>query len=231
VNPHPNAVELEAFAAGEESERVKAHVDACDACRAFVVRARGVESRFDVGPVLAEARRSEKTRRFTLVATVGAPLALAAAAVLLVRSPQTPPSQSTTSPPADSAPLVLAQKEPDTTFKGQAQLAIVRDRAGAQERFVSAVRVRPGDRLRIEVALDRSQAILGGVMGDDGTWVELMPEAVRDAGTHFSEKSVRIDEREASGTMLVGTPADVRRARESKNTAGVRALRVEWERP
>jgi hypothetical protein len=113
------------------------------------------------------------------------------------------------------------------------QLAIVRDRGGAQERFVASVKVRPGDRLRIEVALDRSQAILGGVLGDDGSWVELMPEAVRDPGTHFSEKSVRIDAQKADGTVLVGPPDLVRRARDAhlKAIDGVRALHVEWEAP
>ncbi len=229
---HPNAHKLEALAAGEESTSTTSHVDSCDACRAFVEKARGLSSRFSMDAVLAEAGRAEKRRRFTLVMSAAAPLALAAAAVLWLRSsPQTMPVATTPPPSATTAPSALAQNDPDTTFKGGLQLAVVRERTGAQDRFVATVQVRPGDRLRIEVALDRSQAILAGVMGDDGSWTELMPEAVRDAGTHFSEKSVRIDDHRADGMILVGTPDAVRRARETRRTDGVRALHVVWESP
>jgi hypothetical protein len=230
---HPNGLELEAFAAGEDSAHVAGHVDTCDACRGFVEKARGLGARFSMDGVLADARRAEKRRRFTLLVSTAAPLAAAAAAVFFLRSPHADPipTIATTAPPSatTTAPVALAQNEPDTTFKGGPQLAVVRERTGAQDRFVTTVRVRPGDRLRIEVALDRSQAILAGVMGDDGSWVELMPEAVRAAGTHFSEKSVRIDDHRADGTILVGAPDDVRRARETKRMDGVRALHVTWE--
>jgi len=231
---HPSAFELEAFAVGEDSDAVVAHVDACAACKAYVEKARGLSSRArgSMEKVLGPAQRAEKRRRFVLIVSAAAPLLAAAAAVLLLRAPHADPNVAT-SPPASAAPppTMLAQNDPDTTFKGGLQLAVVRERTGAQDRFVTAVRVRPGDRLRIEVALDRSQAILAGVMGDDGSWVELMPEAVRPAGTHFSEKSVRIDDHRANGTILVGAPDDVRRARDSKRFEGVRALPIAWEGP
>jgi hypothetical protein len=229
---HPSAFELEAFAVGEESASVVAHVGECEACKAFVAKARGLTPRFAMDAVLGEAERVEKRRRFTLLVSAGAPLlAAAAAVVLLLRAPHADPTATTAPEAAATTPVAIAQNDPDTTFKGGLQLAVVRERTGAQDRFVTAVRVRPGDRLRIEVALDRSQAILAGVMGDDGSWVELMPEAVRPAGTHFSEKSVRIDDHRANGTILVGAPDDVRRARESKRLDGVRALPIAWEGP
>ncbi len=240
TSSHPSALDLEAFAAGEDSPRVVAHVEGCDACRGFVARAKTLTMRTPMDRALGEARRHETRRRFTLLASAGVPLAAAAAAVLFLRAPLTT-TTATTPGSASVAPVALAENDPDTTFKGGVQLAVVRDRTGAQDRFVGTVRVRPGDRLRVEVALDRSQAILAGVLGDDGSWVELMPEAIRDAGTHFSEKSVRIDEHRANGTILVGAPADVKRARDGKQpngkqpngkrADGVRTLSVEWEAP
>ena len=109
------------------------------------------------------------------------------------------------------------------------QIAVVRDRAGEQARFASGVRVRPGDRLRVEVALDREQAILGAVLSDDGSYLEVMPLAVRGPGTHFSEKSAKIDGAPTYGTIVIGTPEAVARARATKQLDGVSSLRVEWE--
>ena len=63
--------------------------------------------------------------------------------------------------------------EPDTRFKGGPQVAVIRERGKDQARFSSTVRVRPGDRIRLEVALDREQAILGGVLADDAQWLDL----------------------------------------------------------
>jgi hypothetical protein len=109
------------------------------------------------------------------------------------------------------------------------QLAVVRERGGGQARFSSAVRVRPGDRLRVEVALDREQAILGAVLGDDGTYLELMPLAVRGPGTHFSERSAKVDASPTFGTIVIGPPEAIAQARESRRFVGVASLRVEWE--
>ncbi|MDB4941669.1 MAG: hypothetical protein JWP97_1203, partial [Labilithrix sp.] len=121
--------------------------------------------------------------------------------------------------------------EPETTFKGGMQLAVVRDRRGDQARFAGgpALRVRPGDRLRVEVALDREEAILGGVLADDGEYLELMPLAVRGPGTHLSERSAKIDASPSSGTIVIGTPEAIARVRATRQIAGVAAVRVEWE--
>jgi hypothetical protein len=160
---------------------------------------------------------------------------VAAALLLFVRPTSHDAPVAALDPPSPSEQvserLLTApfHRDPDTTFKGGLQLAVVRERAGAQARFTDGFHVRPGDRLRIEVALDRPVVIVGGVMGDDGSWVELMPDGVRDAGTFFSEKSVRIDAQPASGTILVGPPDAVQVARTSHGLAGVRAIRVEWE--
>lgn len=233
---HPSAIDLEAFACGDPVDRVAAHldVDACGACRAFVERARGVARetpRVLLPPILAEARRRERSRRVVVVASVVAPVAIAAT-VLLWMGTHEPPRPSASATNVSAAPATVAALEPttdpDTTFKGGRQLAVIRERGGAQERFTGAVRVRPSDRLRIEVALDRTQVILGAVLGDDGSYIEIMSGGVRDAGTHFSEKSTRIDEHPLRGTILVGAPAAVRLARTTGKLDGLTTLRVEW---
>jgi hypothetical protein len=226
---HPNAIDLEAFACGEASQ-VKSHVDGCDACTAYVAKARAQAPRLNVAPFLATARRRERQRRVLFVTGVATPLAIAAAALLFVRSAA--PTASAT-PPASSPKmaLLMAPTDPDTTFKGGFELAVVRERGQAQNRYTTAVSVKPGDRLRIEVALDRPQDILGAVMGDDGTFVELMPQGVREAGTHFSEKSVRVDAPATSGTVVVGPPDAVHRALATRQLRGLRTLRVELEGP
>jgi hypothetical protein len=235
---HPSAIDLEAFACGDALAHVAAHVGGCTACRSFVDRAEkaaATPAPVDVAPVLALARRREAKRRWLLASSVAAPLAVAAAALLFVRPAAHDAPVAALDPPAPSEQtgerLLTApfHRDPDTTFKGGLQLAVVRERAGAQARFTEGFRVRPGDRLRIEVALDRPVAIVGGVMGDDGSWVELMPEGVRDSGTFFSEKSVSIDAQPTSGTILVGPPDAVLAARTSHGIAGVRAIHVEWE--
>ncbi|MDB5212984.1 MAG: hypothetical protein JWO86_911 [Myxococcaceae bacterium] len=199
-----------------------------------------------------EAPHEPKRKLWLLASSVIAPLAAAAAILLLTRSPAPPPLpqadfdtreptnykiQMGTIPPgvvipnASGGSGASGATEPDTQFKGGMQVAVVRDRGGAQARFSSTVRVRPGDRLRVEVALDHEQAILGAVLADDGTYLELMPQAVRGPGTHFSERSAKIDAAPTRGTIIIGSPAAIAHARETKSLDGVTTLRVELESP
>ena len=210
---------------------------------ALIARALARAPRAPVAPP-ATRRTQGKGRLWLLTTSVITPLAAAAAIVLLARS--TPSNEgsklgaasgSTSGMALPAAPdrILMAPlaarsaEEPDTTFKGGMQLAVVRERGGGQARFASGVRVRPGDRLRVEVALDREQAILGAVIADDGTYLELMPLAVRGPGTHFSEKSAKIDGSPTYGTIVIGTAEAVARARATKQLEGVASLRVEWE--
>ncbi|CAN5725753.1 hypothetical protein BH11MYX4_BH11MYX4_19020 [soil metagenome] len=178
--------------------------------------------------------RAGKGRLWLLTTSVITPLAAAAAVVLLARSggvkpPPAPEGSATAAPSAPDRIQMAPLPEPDTTFKGGRQIAVVRERHGEQARFASAVAVRPGDRLRVEVALDREQAILGAVLSDDGSYLELMPLAVRGPGTHFSEKSAKIDGTPTYGTIIIGSPEAVARARATHQLDGVSSLRVEWE--
>jgi hypothetical protein len=269
---HPSSLDLESFAVGEPLPAdLAGHVEQCSACGAFLDRLRAVTSntpsaaqaddavaralarmtdtpeRHDAPPVHVRepARARDPKRRLWLVASsVIAPLAAAAAILLLLRSPATPPRpkadvdprepatykiQMETFPPGTVIATASGAAEPDTQFKGGMQVAVVRERGGAQARFSSTVRVKPGDRLRVEVALDHEQAILGAVLADDGSYLELMPQAVRGPGTHFSERSAKIDAAPTRGTIIIGKPEAVARARETKSFEGVTTLRVELE--
>lgn len=193
----------------------------------------------DVKPPVAAPKRS-----FWFVASaVITPLAAAAAILLLTRStplpqPQTPPTRPSapaTAAATDTSPAPLAMatasadEDPGTSFKGSVQIAVVRERAGAQSRLLGDVEVRSGDRLRVEVALDREQAILGAVIADDGAYLEIMPARVRGRGTHYSEKSARIDEHPTGGMIVIGTPEAVAKARATMKFDGVVTMRVQPE--
>lgn len=258
---HPSSLDLEAFACGEPDERVERHVVECAACRDFVARARSALSawaahaRADEQGALAaragegalpadrrgsSARRVARRRWIAAASTLAAPLAAAAALVFLVRSPAAPVRGLTPKAPdlLASAEATRASTSPtaETTFKGGVQAAIIRDRAGAQERLVEDVRVEPGDRLRVEIGLDHEQVITAALLGDDGSWLELLPGTSLGPGTHFSERAARVDASPMSGTLLVGAPDAVARARASRATGGaaldgVTAIRIRWEAP
>jgi hypothetical protein len=223
---HPNSLDLEAFSCGDVIESVTKHLDGCAACSAYVAKLRAV-----VAPPKDEARRRveraarvSRNRTIMAASTVAVPLAAAAVILLVMRTPE----------PASKAPEPFAQNtgnltDPETAFKGGVQIAVIRERAGEQKRFTSKVSVKPGDRLRVEVALDRSETILGAVIGEDGSYLELMRSESRDRGTHLSERSARIDANVTRGVIVVGTPDAVTRARSTKRMDGVSVIRVDWE--
>lgn len=205
---------------------------------------RAGDARVEPGPRPTASGTVAKRRIWMIATSVITPLAAAAAILFLVRSTPNPGTNVPTgsSPPVSAGTALAApdtilmgsmppRTEPDTQFKGGAQIAVIRERGKEQARFSGAVRVRPGDRLRLEVALDREQAILGGVLADDGSYLELMPQGVRGPGTHFSERSAKIDTLPTRGTILIGSPDAVARARDTKVLDGVSTLRVEWDQP
>jgi hypothetical protein len=211
---HPNSLDLEAFACGEEVSLVAGHLDACEACRAFVEKLRGLPI-----PKL-ELPSAKKSNLYA----IGVPLAMAAAILLFLKS-RKPEELVAPAPVAQST----ATEEPTTSFKGVRQVAVIRERNGEQKRFTGHVPVQEGDRLRIEVAIDREQTILAGVLSEDGSFLELMPAVSRPAGTHYSEKSARVSAPPSDGTILVGTEAEIARARQHQATTDVDSIHVEWE--
>lgn len=206
---HPSSLDLEAFACGDDVPGIAAHVDACEACHGFVDRLRGLP--VPAAPVAEGHKRGIPLR----AAAFALPLAAAAALVLLLRDP----SARDAAGPIAAAPA--STEEPSTSFKGVRQVAVIRERDGEQRRFTGKVPVREGDRLRVEVALDREEAILAAVVSDDGSTLELMPAAVRPPGTHYSERSARVEGPPMGGKIVVGG------SMQDAETV----VRVEWERP
>lgn len=245
---HPSSLDLEAFACGETDDAIEAHLRACAECSAFVERVRGALSagpsrsraadfvaktaaRLDEEPPNERAPIAPARRTWLVTAsTVAVPLAAAAALLALVRTPSTRdalvPSQPSTTAAASST-----EPEPETTFKGSLHVAVIRERAGEQTRFTERVDVKPGDRLRVEVALDRTQAILAAIVGDDASWLELMSGDVLQPGTHFSDRAARVDASPTNGLLLVGSPEAVAHARASGRFDEVAVIHIEWEAP
>lgn len=218
---HPNAITLEAFACGESNAHIATHLETCTLCQDYVTKAQGLRM---------SRRTPQRTARSHVWWIVAVPAA--AAALFLLLRPQADELRTGIRVPA-SVVVAEATHEEETTpirFKGESlQIAVVRDRGGQQARFTDVVKTRPGDRLRLEVAIDSSQAILGGVLGDDGSWLEMTTDGVREVGTFFSEKSTRIDGEPTSGIVLVGPPDDVRRAKKDHLFAGLKTVRIEIE--
>ncbi|AKU99330.1 hypothetical protein AKJ09_05994 [Labilithrix luteola] len=250
MSEHPSSIALEAFACGESVSTVREHVEGCAECRSFVDRMTQASATFaaDAGSIEAMLQRaSASAERPSAAPDNVVPLALkkadkrlallpllaVAAGVLLWLRIGSGPSPATLADNSTAkATDISIPGEPETSFKGGLLLAVVRERAGDQTRFVSKVGIRGGDRLRIEVALDRSATILAGVLGEDGTFLDLMPEGVRAAGTHFSEQAAHFDSEPTRGWILVGSADAIARSKAAHAPRGdVTVMRLEWEGP
>lgn len=232
---HPNAIRLEAVAAGDADAEVDAHLETCAECKDYVTslaaeaRAASTDGDTFLAKLTARDAKTEEPGGAPQASTAGAkvyrlawiaaPLAIAAVLFLILRPAGTRPID-----PAGSS------GDPATRFKGGIQVAIVLDREGDQRRVVNEVRVRPGDRIRAEVAVDSAQPLLAGMLGNDGTWVLLLAPTTLEAGTHFSERAARFDEAPTEGHVLVGHPDAVERARKTRRFDDVRAIPVVRDR-
>ena len=223
---HPALPRLDAVAAGEERPEVDDHLATCATCAAYVARLAGEAAAFRarVDPDafargVLQRGAARRARRVATLAWVGAPaLAIAAASLLWVRAaPQGPvPSIVPAVTPTGDVPR----------FKGGLAVAVVRERGGFQERLTGPFEVRPGDRVRVEIAVDREEPMTAGLLGGDGTWTVLEEPAALGAGTHYSELAARFDDAPVDAILLVGAPRDVERARTSRNFDGLVAWRV-----
>jgi hypothetical protein len=224
--PHPPAPRLEAVAAGDEPGPIAAHLEACEACAAYVSRlereAAAFRARVDpaafVEAIRARATTSEGGRGATVVWVVGPVVAVAAAVLLWLRvSPavHTSPRASSSAPSSDVA-----------RFKGGLSVAAIRERDGRQERLTGPFEVEPSDRIRIEIAVDREEQVTAGLLSDDGTWMLLQSPAALSVGTHYSDLAARFDDTPTDALLLVGSPMEVERARRFRNFEDVVAWRV-----
>ena len=241
---HPNSLDLEAFASGDADPRVTAHLGDCEACTRFVERARAFVANAQVFTPRLEIEANAPTRRGSndasrqarvlRIASYAAPFILAAAGVsFFLRAPgaqvQPPPRESAAPSAGMSAETRALGANDRVAFKGGIQLAIVRDRAGLQERFAGAITVRPGDKIRVELSLDAPGTWMAGVVTSRGEFVVVMEESARDAGTHFSEAALRIDGTQMDGTLVVGSRAAIDAARAASNLDALTTMPITWE--
>jgi hypothetical protein len=252
---HPGAHRLDAVAAGDADEGVRAHLATCEACARYVAELRDEAARFraseDAGAFIARVQapgsrgdsvphaRREGTPSATRIvrgswmaraAFVAGPLVAAAALVLLVVRGRAPidgaPPSPTESRVLERASQVRTVPPSDSRFKGGFAVAVVRERGGRQERLTGPFEVRGGDRVRLEVSIDHAAPVAAGLLTDQGEWVNLLSPEALEAGTHFSETAARFDESPTHATLLVGEPAAVEHARATRDFSGVVAWRV-----
>jgi hypothetical protein len=239
MTTHPNARRLDAFAAGDPDPEAEAHVANCPACTAYVAELRELGERFaraappaneflaalERRPPPAAKVRTLAGRRFLLAAAPA--LAAAAAIVVLLRAgPSGTPSQPGDAPPRESSGQ--SQLFP-VRFKGALPLAVVRERAGRQERFTAEVGVRPLDGLRLELSVAEPRVVSAGFLGDDGSWLELFAARELPTGAHFSERAARFDDHPTRGWLIAGEPARVEEARRTRSFEHVSVLPVVLE--
>jgi len=226
MSAHPASYALDGHAAGDHDPEVAAHMATCEVCRSYVERsiaaARDAPASAALARVLAaQVAAPPRKARIVRIAYALAPLAAAAVLVLLLRHPApTPPATSSSSPSVAGS----------VQFKGGLQIAIVRERGTDQERFASVVAVRPGDRFRVEVSLDRERPVTAGVLASDGSWLTVLAPALLTSGTHLSERAAAVDDHPIDGVVIAGAPADVERARATRDFTGVTVLAIHPER-
>lgn len=204
MTEHPASFDIEAWHAGENLPDVAAHVATCAACRVAadeldaardashartdpIAMARRVRARAD-----AQARAS---RRWTFWGALGG--AAAVALVTLVLSP------SGGAPPAAAPGLSVESGRMKAAGPG---LAVVVLRDGAQARHAASVTLHAGDRLRVELTVPRPSVLTVGVLQDDGAFVPLVEGRSFDAGVHFLEPALALDDAVVGGRVVAGPP-------------------------
>jgi len=82
-------------------------------------------------------------------------------------------------------------------------------RDGHQSRHAAEVDARPGDRLRVEVAVPQATELEAVILDDKGARTSLGPRRVFAAGTHLLEPTFTFDSRPFAARLLVGPPDGV----------------------
>jgi hypothetical protein len=226
---HPAGARLDGVATGDSDAEANAHVASCAECSAYVARLRDEIDTFSLAQAdhpdgfvasVLQRRATAVRRTFPLsarrIAGAASVLALAAVLLLVLRSPR--------SEPVDTGGV--GPREGPIRFKGGAQVAVIVEHRGVQSRELGSLLIAPGDRIRVEIALDHKERITAGVLTEVGEWAELQPWALFEAGTHFSEKSIAFDGNLKDGWVVVGPPEAVERARQTHDFRLVHAIRI-----
>ncbi|WP_394838565.1 hypothetical protein LVJ94_16840 [Pendulispora rubella] len=216
-NEHPSAVQLEAYAVGHETSATRAHVEGCASCARYVDEIRHNAQAFAqddvaaarfVGAVRAkqEAARDERSRRWRAGAwKMGAAVAFAAGTFLFLQFGPL------------STPGHVVPSEGPVRFKGGTQVTVIVEHAGLQSRQPGPLELEPGDRIRLEIALDHDERVAAGVLSNAGEWADLQAPTVLKAGTHYSEQSIQFDQEVPTGVILVGPAEAIEQARKNRD--------------
>ncbi len=228
MDEHMPSYRLEAVVAGDSDPEATGHLAECAACREYVAalerelaayRQDGADRKSLDAALADPLSRGAKVLR--LAPYFGPPLLVAAGLIFYlgrlpkVAAPSGPdPTHSPTAGPIG----------PDTRFKGAAQVFVIVERAGRQQRVTGELGVVPGDQIRVEVSLAEPTPVAAGVLTSTGEYVPLLLAAELDAGTHFSERAATFDAERSRGWIIVGHPDAVAKARQDRVPTGVTAI-------
>jgi hypothetical protein len=206
---HPTTFGLEAHHAGEGSAATAQHLLVCSSCAEYV---RGLDEaaaefrgRTNPEQFVRDIRRRTATSRFvghrsplTFLVPLAGALGVVAVCFAVLRS-----SPGLTAHVADE----LRPRGGD----GRAAVTVIlrHARDGHQSRHSAEVVARPGDRLRVEVAVAQATELEAVILDDDGGRTSLGPRRAFPAGTHLLEPTFTFDSRPFAARILVGPPDGV----------------------
>jgi hypothetical protein len=229
---HPPSSCLDAFAVGHRDDATQAHVETCASCAEYVDGISHGAAAFAVDEVKiaklvrdvrvreAGARNVRRTVWYKSRPGLGAALVLAAGLLVLIHQGR----RDTRDEPTQAA---IVEGSGGARFKGGrigAQVAVIVDHAGSQSRQTGLVELVPGDRIRLEIALDHDGLVAAGVLTDSGDWAPLHGSALMTAGTHYSEQSIEFEHDVPRGVIIVGPADGVDAARTHRNFDNVVAI-------
>lgn len=206
---HPTTFELEAHHVGEGPAGTARHLLVCSSCAEYVRvldrDAAGFRGRTNPEHFVRQIRRRAGPFQFvrrrsalTFLAPLAGALGVVAVCFAALRSP----------------PVLTAHGADELRPRGENRGAAVtlilwHARDGHQSRHAAAVDARPGDRLRVEVAVPQATELEAVILDDDGVRTSLGPRRVFAAGTHLLEPAFTFDSRPFAARLLLGPPDGV----------------------
>lgn len=233
---HPGAEQLELMQLGAASAEVEEHVSGCELCQGWLQMLEqervALLSECPAPDYMkrlrseAESRGRVRPLRLKLgVVEIGGSVALAAVLMLLIQR-----QGSHTAPHADetraNAPVAAAEQGV-LAPKGDARLAVFRQRGKEQRQFRGKVLVTRGDKLRLSFQLVDAGFVIAGIETDAGDWVEFF-EGKFAAGSHRPLATLEVSTEPTSGRILLGPLNVVRAAREGQQLPSLQSVRLEW---
>jgi hypothetical protein len=248
---HPTSFELEASHAERCAGTFETHLAGCACCRSLLESLDRERSAFLAARPAADFVRhirqrveGEKRR------SAGAgwwPLLLVPIATLLVvfqlvrtwppsggsgarveaaRQPGPEASAHGWTSPETALPTSATTGSPELAMKGASGPALIVRREESQFLAHRAVTIRPDDELRLRFSLPQAGDVEAGILMATGEWVHFFSGHF-SVGEHVPEATLRVDREPSAGTLLLGAPAEVTRARAGL-PAAVQTISIAW---